>query len=45
MKHIQNNQKSREKSIQAYRFSKSQEKKIGEPIVSRRFPNVCHFQK
>jgi hypothetical protein len=45
MKQIQNNQKSKGKSIPAYGFLKSQEKKIRKSEVSRLLPNIRDFQK
>jgi hypothetical protein len=44
MKHIQNNLKSKRKSLPAFGFLNSQ-KKICEPKVSKLLPNVCDFQK
>jgi hypothetical protein len=43
-KHIENNQKSKGKSIQPMDF-KNLKKKIREPKVSKLLPNVCEFQK
>jgi hypothetical protein len=42
--HIQNNQKSKEKSMPAYRF-KNFKKNICKPKVLKLLPNVCDFQK
>jgi hypothetical protein len=45
MKHIQNNQKNPyEQPFQPVDF-KNLQKKIREPKVLRRLPNVCDFQK
>jgi hypothetical protein len=45
MKQIPNSQKSKGKSIPAFRFFKNLKKKIREPKVSRLLPNLCDLHK